>query len=84
MWLRYTIRTGVAQVYHTYGCGSGLPYVRVWLRYTIRTGVAQVGLYHTYGYGQGLGNDFFWGGGKNVDMPSDCQNLGGAHAYPSP
>ena len=35
---------------------------------------------------QGLGNDFFLGGGgKNVDMPSDCQNLGGgAQAYPSP
>ena len=29
------------------------------------------------GIWQGLGNDFFLGGGKNVDMPSDCQNLGG-------
>ena len=27
---------------------------------------------------------FLGGGGKNVDMPSDCQNLGGAQAYPSP
>ena len=37
------------------------------------------------GIWQGLGNDFFLGGGgKNVDMPSDCQNLGGAQAYPSP
>ena len=27
---------------------------------------------------QGRGNDFFLGGGgKSVDMPSDCQNLGG-------
>ena len=35
-------------------------------------------------YGQGLGNDFFLGGGgKNVDMPSDCQNLGGhRHIHP--
>ena len=28
-------------------------------------------------YGQGHGNDFFLGGGQNVDMSSDCQNLGG-------
>ena len=29
--------------------------------------------------------DFFLGEGQNVDMPSDCQNLGGggAQAYPS-
>ena len=36
---------------------------------------------------QGRGNDFFLGGGggKHVDMPSDCQNLGGgAQAYSSP
>ena len=37
--------------------------------------------------GQGHGNNFFLGGGggggKSVDMPSDCQNLGGAQAYPS-
>ena len=26
---------------------------------------------------------FSGGGGKNVDMPSDCQNIGGAQAYPS-
>ena len=32
---------------------------------------------------QGHGNDFFWGGDKNVDMPSDCQNLGGhRHIHP--
>ena len=41
----------------------------------------------TIGHGieQGRGNDFFsWGGGKNVDMPSDCQHLGGGtQAYPS-
>ena len=35
---------------------------------------------------QGRGNDFFLGGGgKHVDMPSDCQNLGGgAQVYSSP
>ena len=34
---------------------------------------------------RGAGTIFFLGGGggKNVDMPSDCQNLGGAQAYPS-
>ena len=37
------------------------------------------------GKDQGRGNDFFLGGGKHVDMPSDCQNLGGgAQAYSSP
>ena len=53
--------------------------------------------FHTYGHKmavviitdryrvQGRGNDFFLGGGgKSVDMPSDCQMFGGgAQAYPS-
>ena len=34
---------------------------------------------------RGAGTLFSWGGGggKNVDMPSDCHNLGGAQAYSS-
>ena len=34
---------------------------------------------------RGAGTIFFLGGGgKHIDMPSDCQNLGGgAQAYPS-
>ena len=42
-------------------------------------------LLNTYGddlYMQGRGDDFFLGGGS-VDMPSDCQNLGGhRHIHP--
>ena len=35
--------------------------------------------------GRGVGTIFFLGGGggKSVDLPSDCQILGGAQAYPS-
>ena len=33
---------------------------------------------------RGVGTIFFWGGGKDVDIPSDCQNVGGGEqAYPS-
>ena len=36
-----------------------------------------VKVYYTM-FNVGGGNDFFlWGGGQNVDMPSDCQNVGG-------
>ena len=33
---------------------------------------------------RGAGTIFFLGGGKHVDMPSDCQNLGGGHRHIHP
>ena len=60
---KYTSRQGVKET------GNWQQGSRVYMRANLIVGC---------GMCRGAGTIFFWGGGgKHVDMPSDCQNLGG-------